>query len=83
MLAAQLRHDPSTGRPLDEAELEQVRLVDVLDRVRLLAQCHRQRREADRASVEALDNRTEERTVRALEPTAVDLEQFESLAREK
>src|SRR3954469_15922215 len=30
--AAVLRHDPAARRALDEAELEQVRLVDVLDR---------------------------------------------------
>src|SRR4029450_10951164 len=33
---SQLRHDSASRCALDEAELEQVRLVDVLDRVRLL-----------------------------------------------
>ena len=42
--AAELRQDPPARRPLDEAALEQVRLVHVLDRVRLLA-------ERDRAAV--------------------------------
>src|SRR5262249_11910594 len=35
---AEVGDDAATRRPLDEAELEQVRLVDVLDRVRLLAE---------------------------------------------
>src|SRR5688572_15562124 len=33
MSAAELRHDPPPRRPLNEAELEEVGLVDVLDRV--------------------------------------------------
>ena len=48
----------------------------------LLAQGHRKRREAHRAAVEALDDRTQERTVRSLQSAAVDLEQLESLARD-
>ena len=52
MLATELRHDPAARRPLEEAELEQVRLVDVLDRVRFLAQRDGQRREADRPALE-------------------------------
>ena len=57
MLAAQLRHHAAARRSLDEAELEEIRLVDVLDGVRLLAEGDCQRREADRAAVEALQNR--------------------------
>ena len=75
VLAAELRHDPAARRALDEPELEEVRLVDVLDRVRLLAEGHGQRGQADRAAVEAVDDRVQERAVGALEPVAVDLEQ--------
>ena len=39
--AAELRDRAAARRALDEAELEQVRLVDVLDRVRLLAERRR------------------------------------------
>jgi hypothetical protein len=40
----ELRHDPASRRSLQEAELEQIRLVDVLDRVGLLAERDRERR---------------------------------------
>src|SRR2546421_11273298 len=38
VLTAELGDDPPARRPLDETELEQVGLVDVLDRVGLLAE---------------------------------------------
>ena len=72
--------DPSARRPLDEAELEQVRLVDVLDRVRLLAERDRERRQADRPAVEALDDRAQQLAVDPLETRLVDVEQLERLA---
>ena len=82
VLAPELRHDAAARRALQEAELEQVRLVDVLDRVRLLADRGGERREADRAAVELLDDRPQQRAVDALEPALVDLEQVERLARD-
>ena len=76
---AELRHDPSARGALDEAELQEIRLVDVLDRVRLLAERHGERGQADRAAVEALDDRAQELAVGPLEPVGVDLEQLERL----
>ena len=75
MLAAELGHDPAARRALEEAELEQVRLVDVLDRLGLLAERDRERREADRPAAELLDDRAQQLAVEALEPRLVDLEQ--------
>ena len=46
--AAELRQHPAARRALKEAELEQVRLVDILDRVGLLPSVTAERREADR-----------------------------------
>ena len=80
MLAAELGDDPPARRALEEAELEQVRLVDVLDRVGLLAERDGERREADRAAAELLGDRRQQLAVDALEPAAVDLEQLERLA---
>ena len=51
------RDDPAARRPLEQAQLEQVRLVDVLERVGLLADRDGQRREADRAAREPLGDR--------------------------
>ena len=81
--AAELRDHAAARGALDEAELEQVRLVDVLDRVRLLAERDGERREPDRAAVELLDDRAQEVAVDPLEPELVDLEQLERLARDR
>ena len=80
MLAAEVGDDAAARRALDEAELQQVRLVHVLDRVRLLAERDRQRRETDRAAAELQQDRGEQLTVDPLEPDPVDLEQLERLA---
>ena len=66
-------------RALEEAELEQVRLVDVLDRLRLLAERDGERREPDRPAAELLDDAAQELAVEPLEAGAVDLEQRERL----
>src|SRR6266545_4290625 len=42
MLTAELRDDPAARCALQKSKLEQVRLVDVLDRVRLLAERDRE-----------------------------------------
>src|SRR5262249_1377842 len=59
VLAAELGDDPPARRALEEAELEQVRLVDILDRLGLLAERDRERREPDRAAAELLHDRAQ------------------------
>src|SRR4051794_37116822 len=73
------RHRPAAGRALEEAELQQVGLVDVLDRLGLLAEGNRKRRESHRPAAEALDDAAQKLAVEALEPHRVDLEQREGL----
>ena len=68
------------GRALDEAELQQVGLIDVLDRVLLLSEGDGKSRQPDRAAAELVRDRLEQLTVDALETLAVDLEQLEGLA---
>ena len=80
--AAELRDHAAARRALEEAELEQVRLVDVLDRVGLLAERDGERRQADRAALELERDRAQELAVGALEPLAVDLHQRQRLARD-
>src|SRR5262249_26278849 len=79
---AEVRDDAAAWRALDEPQLEQVRLVDVLDRVRLLAESDRQRRQADRTAAELADDRLEQGPVDALETVLLDLEQVERLVRD-
>ena len=64
-----------------QALLQQVGLVDVLDRVVLLADRDRERREADRAAGELLADRAQDLAVEAVEPALVDLEQLERRVR--
>src|SRR5581483_3341776 len=79
MPAAEIGDDPPTRRPLQEAELEQIRLVDIFDRLCLLAEGDRERRQPDRAAAELLDHGAQELTVEALETGTVHLEQCERL----
>src|SRR5205814_128657 len=80
VLTAELRDDSAAGGSLQEAELEQVRLVDVLDRVRFLAEGDGQGREADRPAFELLDHGAQQSPVGPLEAALVDLHQLERLA---
>src|SRR5579859_5822455 len=82
MLAAELRDRAAARRALDEAELQQIRLVDVLDRVGLLAERNSERGQADRPAVELHDDRAQELTRLAVEPEGVHLEELERLARD-
>ena len=64
-------------RALDEAALEQVGLVDVLDGVGLLVDGDGERREPDGPSPEAGADDLEDRAVEPVEPLVVDLLQLE------
>src|SRR3989441_2098810 len=77
--AAEPRHHAPPRGALDEPELEQVGLVDVLDRVRLLTERDGERREPDRPSLELVHDRGEQLAVDPLEALRVDLEQIEGL----
>ena len=74
--------DPPARGALQEAELQQVRLVDVLDRVGLLAERDGERREADGPAAELERDRLQQLAVGALEAVVVDLEQLEGLLRD-
>ena len=82
MVAAECSDDAASRRSLQEAELEEIGLVDVPDRVRLLAERYRECREPDRPAAELVRDCLEQLTVYALEADLVDLEQLESLARD-
>ena len=64
-------------RAHEEAALEQVGLVDVLDRVLLLLDRDGERGEADRAAAEALADRDQDLAVQPVQALVVDLEQFQ------
>src|SRR5689334_12652370 len=71
-------HAPA-GSALDEPALEQVGLVDVLDRVGLLGHRDRERGQAHRATLELLADRAQDVAVETVEPRGVDLQQPQRL----
>src|SRR5437773_8090522 len=73
--------DAAARRPLEIALLHQVRLVDVLDRLGVLAQRRRERFEPDRTAGELVHDRREEHAVDGVETLVIDLERGERLAR--
>src|SRR4029079_7615402 len=62
-------------RALEEAELEQERLVDVFDGLCFLTERNRKRREPDGPAAELLHDGAKQLAVEAFEPCAVHLEQ--------
>jgi hypothetical protein len=72
------RHHAASRRSLEEAELHQVRLHDLLDRVLLLADRSGKRRQANRAAAELVDHDVQDRVVEVVESSIVDLEQLEA-----
>src|SRR3984885_5802463 len=78
--------DAAARRPRQKTLLQQVGFVNFLDRVGLFADRRGQALDADRAAVELVDYRAENRTVHLVEARRVDFEQLEraqgNLARE-
>src|SRR5687767_4186967 len=63
--------DASSRGALDQAALQQVRLVDVLDRVACLTQGYRERPHSDRPSLELVDDETKVVAVGAVQAQVV------------
>src|SRR5436309_9790622 len=57
---AELGQDAAARRPLEKAQLEQIGLADVFDRVRLLAQGHGESAQPDWASAELEGDRLQQ-----------------------
>src|SRR5205085_7204544 len=79
--APEFRDRAAPRRALDEPELEQIGLVDVLDRLLFLAERRRKRRESHRSAVELLHDRAQQLACLAIESFLVDLEQRQRLPR--
>src|SRR5919106_2514424 len=77
-----LRRHPAPGSPPQEAELHEIGLVDVLDRVWLLTHCHGERGQADGPPSEAVNQRIQYRPVDLVEPPLVALEHLQSDSRD-
>ena len=64
--------DAPARRAHEQALLDEVRLAHVLERVALLGAGGGERLDADRAAVELLDDRAQQRAVELVEPELVD-----------
>jgi hypothetical protein len=73
--------DPAARSPLEEPGLEEIRLVEVLERSAVLAEGSGDRADADRAAAELLDDRRENPAVELVEAVLVDFEAGERRAR--
>lgn len=77
MLVRAAGGDPATRRALQETELDQVRLVDIHDCVRLLARRRRHRLDADRAAIELINNCRQDTAVGVVQAEVVNIEHGE------
>src|SRR5271154_6759748 len=73
--------DAAARSPRQETLLQQVGLVDFLDRVGFFAPCRGKALDADRAAVELVDYRAENRTIHLVEGGRGDFEQLERAQR--
>src|ERR1019366_8713752 len=73
----ELRDRAPAWRELDEAQLQQIRLIDILDRLLLLTEGRGERGEPDGAAVELHGDRAQQLARLAVESLLVDLEQVE------
>src|SRR5206468_6017969 len=76
------RRDAPLRRAREEALLDEEGLVDVLNRVALLADGRGERVDPDRPAAELVDDGEEEGAVHLIEPRLVDVEQGERIARD-
>jgi hypothetical protein len=65
-------------RAVEEADLDQERLVDVLDRVLFLADSPPRSCQADRTAAELVDDRPQQLPIDVVEPVLVDLQQLQA-----
>ena len=72
MLIGKLSCDPAARRAVQKTNLDQERLVNLLDGVRLLRQRRRQRVHPHRAALIFLDDGQQQLAVDFVEPVAID-----------
>ena len=81
MLVGALQANPAARRARDKAELHQVRLVHVLDGVRVLVDGRSERFQTRGAAVKLFNERAEQTAVGVVQPQFVDVHLLQSVAR--
>ena len=75
------RRDTAARRAIEEPDLDQERLVNVLERVPFFAHGCREAGDTDRAAAELLDDRAQQPPIHFVESVLVDLEQLQRAQR--
>ena len=78
MRIGKLGYFPSARRALDKALFDKIRLIDLLERTGIFAQCRCNRRQTHRATFELVDNRYQYFVIDFIETVLVDIQSFES-----
>jgi hypothetical protein len=81
VLARAFSRDATLRRPIQEAELEQVRLVHVLDSLNLLAYDRRNGCSADGTRGELLDDGSEQAAIRGVQALIIDVHRVHRVGR--
>src|SRR4051794_36471423 len=71
--------DATAGCALEESVLDEERLVDFLERARILADSSGDSAHSDRSAVELLDDGLEDARVHVVEPELIDLEKLQCI----
>ena len=77
MLPPGSRRDATARSAHQQAQTDQERLCDRLDRLRFLADRHSEGAQADRTPAEAIDDRLQDRAVDAIQTDGIDLVQLQ------
>ena len=80
MLVRQLRHLPSARRTLQETLLNQERLIDLLQRARILSECRGDRCQPHRSAVKLIDEQVQDLVIDQVQSVTVDVERLERIA---
>src|SRR4030095_8952900 len=80
MFVGETRHDSAAGRRWKEADLQQIRLVHVFDRIDFFAKDGRNRAHSDRSAIESLDDRAKQLAVDIVEALLIDIQQLQRAA---
>src|SRR5215469_14778273 len=83
VLIRKVRSHPPAWRAIEKANLNEKRLVNLLDRIRLLGERGSQRVHANRTALVLLNDRQQQLAVDLVEPVAIDLQHLESRLRSR
>src|SRR5205809_6246724 len=81
MLVGELRGHPSSRSSIEKSDLNQKRLVDFFDRIRLFSKCGRQRVHPYRPALVFLDDRQQQFPIYLVEAVAINFEHLQGSLR--